>query len=248
LGCGNSPVTLFYHDGIVYATIKRHIFAIVVETGQLFWKTEISGYTGISMVLMKNVLICGAGGTLRMFDGSDGKSVGNVVSLKSGYTLVNQLYFQDRLYAGSGGIVSCYDPNDFSLMWKNTLKGYGITHGITLVPYINSTSQDPCILVGMHGYIICLKADTGDILWHYSLKHTHHFFVSVCVHNNRVIVGSFGKLFVLNGDDGYLVGKNSLSGYGYAELCIANDQYNMNQSSSNLILYRNILDEQEGKK
>jgi len=124
------------------------------------------------------------------------------------------LYFQDYLYAGSSGIVSCHNPDDYSVIWRNKLKGYGSSYGNTLVPYINPTSHTPCILVGMYSYIICLNAHTGVILWSHSLKNTRPFFVSVCVQDNRIIVGSFGKIFVLNGDEGILISKDNLTGYG----------------------------------
>jgi len=232
----------------VYASTIGYVFAISVDSGKILWKNsnEGHGFHGISVAMMRNEMMSfGMRGFLRKVD-KEGKKIGHSFNLTgTGYNLVGQLYFQDCLYTGSSGVVECHNPGDYNVIWKNELKGYGISHGITLVPYVTSVSHTPCVLVGTFGYIICLHADSGVIQWSFSLENTGYGFVSICLQDKKIVAGSFGKLFVLNADDGLLISKDELSGYGYSEICIANDQYNMSQGSSNLIYYRHVNDQKK---
>lgn len=226
-GSGYRPVILMYDNGIIYASSMGYVFAIMAESGQIVWKNsnEGQGFAPISTTLLRDgVISLGMRGHLRKANLTDGQKLGHSFNLKgTGYSLVAQLLFQNTLYAGSFGYITAHNPLDYNIIWKNELSGFGVNHGMTLVPYITSVSYTPCILVGLRGYVICLHAHSGVIQWTYSLESTGYGFVGITTYKKYVIVGSFGKLFLLNGDDGLPIAKDDLAGYGYGEIMVVNE-------------------------
>jgi len=126
------------------------------------------------------------------------------------------------------------------LIWKNELKGKGKSNGITLAPYLTSVTSIPCILVGLSGYVVCLNALTGEKQWTYSLKTTGYSFVSIYVHGSKIIAASNGKLFIINGDTGLHLLKDELEGLGYEDIGLTMHNNQIDQQSSNLIMYRDV--------
>jgi len=163
----------------------------------------------------------------------------------SGYSLVVQLLWEGRLYVGANGIISAHDPSNFAYIWKNKLKGTGHEMCCSLLPYVTSTASTPTIIVGFHGYVISLHALTGEQQWSFSLPGSGYTFVSLCLKLNHLFVGSLGQLYSLNPDTGLLLGKDDLKGMGYGLVTLGTMEHQMDQQSSNLLLYHHIQKERK---
>jgi len=181
-------------------------------------------------------------GHLRKINLEKNTQVGHSYNLKStGYSLVVQLLYDNHLYVGSSGIVSAHNPQDYTLIWKNELKGYGIDCGMTLVPYRTSVTQTPTILVGFNGHVVSLHAHSGVIQWKLPISNANDF-VSLILFGQLVVAGSSGKLLVIHGDTGNVLAKDDLPGYGYNDICLASEEHPFDQQSSNLNMMRDIKD------
>jgi len=111
---------------------------------------------------------------------------------------------------------------------------------MTLVPYQTSISGSPCILVGSWGFVKCLSAESGAILWSLNLKNTGYNFVSISVYGHSIIVGCNGKLFVINADTGLVITEDGLGGWGIGEISIAHKGTNMDHQASNLVFNKSF--------
>lgn len=80
------------------------------------------------------------------------------------------------------------------------------------------------LFLGINGYVVCLKKNTGEELWRTKLKSST--IVNVYSDERRVFAHAGGHLFCLNIADGSLVWENPLKGLGYGTCIIASEVQN----------------------
>jgi len=202
----------------------------------------------VSLFLPNDNMSFGMRGFLRKVSQTDGVQIGKSFNLENtGYALVVQRFHENCLYVGTAGEVTAHNSQNFNLVWRNELKGYGRDLAMTIVPYTTSISKTPCLLVGLGGYLVSLHAHSGLIQWNFCLENTGYGYVSILVYKHMVLTASAGKLFVVNGDDGKLISKDELEGFLYFEICLVSQACPMDQQSSNLIFSRDTKEKRKRK-
>ncbi len=89
---------------------------------------------------------------------------------------------RDYLVQAYGGIVRCYFKTVEKQVWKNSLRGLGVSHGMSLCIF-----DEMFVIIGMRGTVACLTIEKGKTLWTKSLSGTVAGVVTLQLFQNNIL-------------------------------------------------------------
>lgn len=154
-----------------------------------------------------------------------------------GYNDVSTVYDGQHLLAGSNGHVYVMRADNGSVLGSNGLPGLGYNE-------IRLASDGSRGYLGTNGYALGINLGTAGTLWETSLPGSGYHAVSLlAAQNGEVYAGSWGNVYRLDPSSGAVLGRNSLSGRGYADIsldvslavvCVGTNGYVLGLDADNL--------------
>jgi outer membrane protein assembly factor BamB len=179
-----------------YLDVKKRVLASPIEAGN----PKLDAGVGF------------AGGNQGSFKRTDAANIGQgTVAGVWAYQGSKPFIANGRMFSSMGDTVSCVNPARDKVIWKKTLKGKNSKEKEEV---LDSVLTPPALVNGkvflgtIHGQVVCLSAESGQLLWTVSVGEPVQFQPAVA--NGRVYVAtSSGHLYCIETgdtrDDGWLM-------------------------------------------
>ena len=87
------------------------------------------------------------------------------------------------------------------------------------------------IYIGSNGKLAAINPKNGEIIWQTKIAAAYNCDVSIVEKEDYLFVGCYGKIHGVNKQNGEILWTNELTGWGYANIGIANDNISIQHKS-----------------
>jgi len=228
-------LTLNKKKNILYCGTNGRVEALYLTSSsepKMLWKSSLEGHGFNAITLAfnetydgKERLFVGIAGYIVCIDAVSGTTLKEVNLKLTGYRGVSLLIHQRYLIAATNGSVYCYDNENLDLIWFNNLEGFG--YGAVSLMMATAKPIRNVLLVGLNSQVIALDPNNGGYIWEKKVK-IHSVlagFVTLTVHNEKLLACADGKLKGLSIEDGSLLFEDNLNYLGYWGGVICSTEY-----------------------
>jgi outer membrane protein assembly factor BamB len=87
-----------------------------------------------------------------------------------------------NLFIYSHGKIAALKKVDGSIVWEKALKEYGLKTMATTAGILKL--EDNKLYLAVYGFLICVSAKNGDLIWKNELKGWGYNFIDICIAEN----------------------------------------------------------------